>query len=867
MKLFRQGGRSENSAPVGYVDFASSTTVSGWVKTDLKNMEFFVEVDGVQQSVRLIFAARTDLIAQAIDGIGFETNFKAEKTIFDIRMGYISNMGSKQVMFIPFSATNESIFRIVEQSRLTAVLTAQELCELANSISPDSASYLSLAQKFGAIIHETNSKVDVLFIDGTSGSVSIRYRVINIAEGLQEIGYVTRYVVAGRETFNLVTLYSPRVVVFFRCALDDLNLQLVKQFRDKGARIIFDMDDLIIDETIIVDIDGVRHLDHATTMLYRDGVRLYRRFALEADLITTATPYLADYVETQLGVRPTVIRNSIGKSYLRYYSSDIYNTRHDSKTFVIGYYPGSKTHQEDFAQAEPGLIQFLRTYSHSQLRIVGMLDIDEFPDLKPLRAQITQLPTMPFHDMIADLGNCDIVIAPLVTGSPFCEAKSELKFFESALRGVPCVASATRTYIEATNNGTLAALAYKPEDWFSALSSFYLSDGLRRLTVAAARAHVLQNYSYAVAAIEAEHAYFGVANEPNRRVVENVLIATESIRTIGVIIPGIVVGGGGHRKILRFCKDWADAGFIITLYVDSDNSPARIMDEIRLNFHDFKCEIKNYRGLLKQHDVVVCTHWTTAYSLRDHPNPKQVFYFVQDYEPMFEAVSSSYVKAVGTYLMGFNIVCYGKWVADRIEREFGLSTHCIDFTMDKTIYKSKAGIRKVTDVLFFARPSQPRRCFELGVESLRLLFKGNKSFRISLFGENDYGDLGFPYFNYGQVKNLSDLANVYRGAKIGVCFSATNPSLVGYEMISSGLPIVDLRLPGSHHNFAGEEFVLYANPTAESVASTIAGAFLNQAQLNDRTLRGQQFVSLMPEDAHIGASFMAFVQSTLNQGA
>jgi glycosyltransferase involved in cell wall biosynthesis len=682
-----------------------------------------------------------------------------------------------------------------------------------------------------------------------------------VADGLRELGYTTIYARADTVDLKLLSKLKARVVVFFRAPLDDTYEFLVKAFRANGSRIVFDVDDLVFDESIVSSIDGVRYLSGDQMEGYLWGVQHYRRFALEADLVTAATKYLVDYADKALGCYAVHIRNTLGKGYIKHYSEDRPSFERTGSGFVVGYYSGSKTHQADFQEVYPAITRFLRTYPDAVLRVVGMFDLTEFPDLSSVRDRIVSVSMLPYHEMIADLGNCDVVIAPLAIGNPFCEAKSELKFFEAALLGRPCVASATSTYCSATAGGQFGFVVKTDEEWFSALSELYLSPQLRRKVAKDAREYVLRAYSYATAGHEAASAYFGLprrvpaAPSASHRAKK----ATRS-HSIGVVMPAIAAGGGGHRKILKFCHDWAHDGHQLTLYVDSTDNTESIRRQIYAHYYEFPCEIRTYRGSVGHHAVIICTHWKTAFSLRNYPEREKVIYFVQDFEAMFDPVNSNYVKAIATYRLGFNIACYGQWVADRLRRELDLRATVIPFTMDKGLYGQDRSTGKVVDVLFFARPSQPRRCFELGVEALKQVYKANPAVRMGLFGEDAYGDLGFPYHNFGLVKEVSRLAGIYQRSKIGLCFSSTNPSLVGYEMIACGATLVDLRLPGYEVNFNGEEFVYYADPTPESIYSSIAAALGNEDERSRRVATGIARVSAMPDDSAIGSHLMTIVE-------
>jgi hypothetical protein len=80
-------------------------------------------------------------------------------------------------------------------------------------------------------------------------------------------------------------------------------------------------------------------------------------------------------------------------------------------------------------------------------------------------------------------------IAPLEADNPFCEAKSELKFFEAALAGVPTIASPAGPFQRAIDDGVTGFLARTEDEWHAALTRL-LTDGALRARMAQAAYHV-----------------------------------------------------------------------------------------------------------------------------------------------------------------------------------------------------------------------------------------------------------------------------------------------------------------------------------------------------------------------------------------
>jgi SAM-dependent methyltransferase/uncharacterized protein YbaR (Trm112 family) len=85
-------------------------------------------------------------------------------------------------------------------------------------------------------------------------------------------------------------------------------------------------------------------------------------------------------------------------------------------------------------------------------------------------------------------------MAPLEVTNPFCEAKSELKFFESALADVPVIASPTGPFRRAIRHQETGFLASSPDEWQNSLMQLVDDGNLRRRIGRAAHRDVLWRY-------------------------------------------------------------------------------------------------------------------------------------------------------------------------------------------------------------------------------------------------------------------------------------------------------------------------------------------------------------------------------------
>lgn len=326
------------------------------------------------------------------------------------------------------------------------------------------------------------------------------YRTERPGEAARALGAEVTWIQVEHASAHREAIRAADIVVIWRTAWSPITAQVVNACRQTGARMVFDVDDLMIEpELARTDIiDGIR-----TQAIPVDAAREHyarvRDTMAQADFCIATTDELAWYMRRH-GKPTFVLPNGFDReTWAR--SRLLARARRagaQDATIRLGYALGSRTHQKDFAVAAAAVARVLRERpacrlvlftSHIDLRPV--LDIAEIPELAGLEDRIEWRPTVPLADLPAELARFDVNLAPLEVGNPFCEAKSELKFFEAALVGVPTVASSTGPFMRAIAHGRTGFLARDTEGWYRALMALVDDAALRRRMAHAAYLEVL----------------------------------------------------------------------------------------------------------------------------------------------------------------------------------------------------------------------------------------------------------------------------------------------------------------------------------------------------------------------------------------
>jgi glycosyltransferase involved in cell wall biosynthesis/SAM-dependent methyltransferase len=341
--------------------------------------------------------------------------------------------------------------------------------------------------------------VRIVWISGEPETPGHFYRVARHAEAAAPV--VSSLMRADEVPQRGDEISAADVLVVWRAAWDDHVAAAVDRARRAGARVVFDIDDLMFDPDLASTsiIDGIRS-QHLTEQQVRDHFARVRSTMLSADMVTAATEELATHAR-RLSLPTLVLPNGYDEEIYRRSRLAVRRRRRSDSMVRIGYAGGSRTHQRDFVAAVDAVARVLRDRPQTRLvlfrdakGLTPTLDIEEFPALRGLEDRIEWRNFVPLSRLPEEIAQFDINIAPLQVGNPFCEGKSELKFFESALVDVPTIASPTGPFRRAIRHGVTGFLAADTAHWLEAAIALVDDPALRHRIARAAHRQVLWTY-------------------------------------------------------------------------------------------------------------------------------------------------------------------------------------------------------------------------------------------------------------------------------------------------------------------------------------------------------------------------------------
>lgn len=335
-----------------------------------------------------------------------------------------------------------------------------------------------------------------------------------------------------------------------------------------------------------------------------------------------------------------------------------------------------------------------------------------------------------------------------------------------------------------------------------------------------------------------------------RRIIDTVLdspgfaqpvfnIRPKSVQKIAFIVPGIDKYSGGITSVLRLGTYLAQFGHEIT-YADYTNAS---INELCKNASD---NLLGYQGKIASvdslsanaFDVVIATNWQSVYCLNKFNAYKM--YFVQDYEPFFFNLSERYLLAKLTYELGLHIVSLGSWNVKQIQRECPSTPSIleyIDFPFEPkeyphcarnyssyeetkkyvlAVYTKEDGKRipNIMQSLLYRTSSVLSGC---GLQLDIRFFGAKKSFKPCI-GKN-----------LGKLSK-SEMLELYKKSDFGMVASMSNISLVPYEMLATGLPVIEFK-SGSFESFFPSEAGILIDYNYQTLANRLLSIHNDASQL------------------------------------
>lgn len=336
---------------------------------------------------------------------------------------------------------------------------------------------------------------DILFITGGVGD-SARFRTEHIAEELQLQGLRTSTTVQDNP---FLSTYADKfsVFVFHRVLYTPSVAKLMERIKERKKEIIFETDDLVYDPEFLKHMDYYTKMNALERKLYEHGVGGEILADPYVQVCTTSTDYLARKL-SEKGKRVFVVKNKLSKQDVMW-ANEVLKEKNskikiqDSKIIKIAYFSGTPSHNKDFATIVPVLERLLTKYPQVRLVLAGPLDVND--TLNQFSAQIERVAFAPRQQHFGNIAQVDINLAPLEIGNPFCESKSELKWFEAGIVGVPTVAAATEPFRLAITDGIDGFVAATAAEWEEKLEKLIIDAEARKMMRDRARETVLARYT------------------------------------------------------------------------------------------------------------------------------------------------------------------------------------------------------------------------------------------------------------------------------------------------------------------------------------------------------------------------------------
>ncbi|WP_371863408.1 glycosyltransferase [Acetobacter nitrogenifigens] len=322
-----------------------------------------------------------------------------------------------------------------------------------------------------------------------------KYRVWQKQEQLESLGWQVE-VVDWRDCEAAITaLQTSTEVIFYRVPAFDPVKEVIQEARRLSLSPWWEVDDLIFEHAEYIKNSNISGLSNAEKSELLNGVRLFRECLLSCDRAIASTRALGDAMRRAGIADVHVIENALDQQTLEI-AARLRDVRGKAlvtplQDILIVYGSGTKTHDADFRECADGLLAAMESEQRLRLRIVGDLTLPE--GFARVSERVEHIGGRDYANYMALLAEADIAVAPL-EATLFNDAKSNIKFIEASILGVPSICSPRDTFRQVIQPGNNGLLAEGVEEWRDAFLMLARNPELRQQLAERAYGDVMARY-------------------------------------------------------------------------------------------------------------------------------------------------------------------------------------------------------------------------------------------------------------------------------------------------------------------------------------------------------------------------------------
>ncbi len=321
-----------------------------------------------------------------------------------------------------------------------------------------------------------------------------------------------------------------------------------------------------------------------------------------------------------------------------------------------------------------------------------------------------------------------------------------------------------------------------------------------------------------------------------------------------LIVPGKIPNSGGFRTLLNYIKLLNEHNFSVDLYfgicvndydvklnvsiLDKYGVPACSnwfnpkIDHIDLiiqnikNYNVIDIDKNNYYigfNCQRNYEIIVANAWQTAEAVYQNKNSaKKLYYIIQDREELFYPNDiERQNNVIKTYKNEFYYYCITQYLFNYFKDTYkfkNITGSCMGVNLD--IYKNYNQDRENSIIIPYYKDVKSGRKPDLVEKIINVLSSYN--IKCYVYPYNYDKNTNKNIINLGTMTeyNLNQLYNKY---KVGIIFSNTNPSRLGFEMYASGLQVIEYDTEFTTYDMPNEYFTKIKNE--ENIVSIVKSLF------------------------------------------